>query len=99
MRRLLTFAAFVVALWTAVFAQIQHAASLQELYEQHRWFDLRDALAGKTVPALYLGAVASAFNRPADAERYLNRAIREASTTEAANDARDALMNLYMRLG
>jgi hypothetical protein len=82
-----------------MFAQAQHAASPQELYEQHRWFELRDAVAGKTAPALYLGAVASAFNRPADAERDLNRAIREASTIETANDAREALMNLYMRLG
>jgi hypothetical protein len=92
-------AAFVVSLWPGMFAETRQATSPQELYEQHRWFELRDAVAGKSAPALYLGAVASAFNRPADAERYLDRAVREASTPETANDAREALMNLYMRLG
>jgi predicted aspartyl protease len=98
MRRLLTVGAFVVALWSGVFAQASNPPSLQELYEQHRWFELRDAVAGKSVPPLYLGAVASAFNRVADAERYLNQAVREASTPESANEARETLMNLYMRL-
>jgi aspartyl protease len=99
MRALLTVAAIVVALWAGVVAQTPEDASLQRLYERHSWFELRDAVAGKPVPALYSGAVASAFNRTADAERYLKRAVREASTTEAATEAREALVNLYMRLG
>src|SRR5262245_2037922 len=50
-------------------------------------------------PPLYAGAVASAFNRPRDAENLLKRAVREASNLKGANDAREALVNLYMRLG
>lgn len=99
MRQLLTVAAIVVGFWSGVVAQAPNDSSLQRLYERHSWFELRDAVADKTVPPLYSGAVASAFNRTADAERYLNRAVREASTTEAANEAREALVNLYMRLG
>ena len=99
MRPRLTVAAIVVAFWPGVVAQAPNDASLQGLYERHSWFELRNAVAGKTVPALYSGAVASAFNRTADAERYLNRAVRDASTTEAATEAREGLVNLYMRLG
>jgi Aspartyl protease len=99
MSQLLTVAAIVIGFWAGVVAQAPNDTSLRRLYERHSWFELRDAVAGKTVPSLYSGAVASAFNRTADAERYLNSAVREASTTEAANEAREALWNLYMRLG
>jgi hypothetical protein len=73
--------------------------SLQALFEGHRWFELRDAIGGQTAPALYVGAVASAFNQTSEAERHLRRAVREAADAERANDAREALANLYMRLG
>ena len=73
--------------------------SLQALFEGHRWFELRDAIGGQTAPALYLGAVASAFNQTSEAEKHLRRAVREAADAEGANDAREALANLYMRLG
>ena len=91
--------AVIVGLWSGAVAQAPKGLSLQQLYERHRWFELRDAIAGRAVPALYAGAVASAFNRSRDAEDLLKRAVREASSPEAANDAREALMNLYMRLG
>jgi hypothetical protein len=48
---------------------------------------------------LYSGAVASAFSRVSDAEKYFRRAIREASSVALATDAREALINLYMRVG
>jgi hypothetical protein len=89
----------VALLASSVLAQAPKAPSLQQLYEQHRWFELRDAIAGKPAPALYAGAVASAFNHSRDAETLLKRAVREAATPAAANDAREALVNLYMRLG
>ena len=99
MRQLLRVAAIVGGFWSSVVAQAPTNTSLERLYQRHSWFELRDAVAGKSAPALYSGAVASAFNRTADAEKYLNRAVREAATTEAANEAREALVNLYMRLG
>jgi hypothetical protein len=99
MRQLLAVAAIAGGFWSAVVAQAPSDMSPQQLYERHRWFELRDAIAGNAVPPLYSGAVASAFNRTADAERLLNRAVREASTIEVANEAREALGNLYMRLG
>jgi Aspartyl protease len=74
-------------------------ARLIAMYESHRWFELRDAIAGRSTVALYSGAVASAFNRTAEADRDLTQAVREAATPENANDAREALMHLDMRLG
>jgi hypothetical protein len=91
--------AVLIVLAYRLLAQPQAAVSLHDLYEGHRWFELRDAIAGKTVSPLYAGAVASAFNRTQPAERLLGQAIREASTVEAANDAREALAAVYMRLG
>ena len=91
--------AVIVGLWSGVVAQAPKELSLQQLYERHSWFELRDAIAGRAVPALYAGAVASAFNRTRDAENLLKRAVHEASSPEAANDALEVLVNLYMRLG
>jgi predicted aspartyl protease len=91
--------ALIVAIWTGLIAQAPKEPSLQELYERHSWFELREAIAGKTVSPLYAGAVASAFNRTREAESYLTRAVREAATVEAATEAREALASLYMRLG
>jgi hypothetical protein len=91
--------AVTIGLAGAVFAPRAEERSLDELYKGHRWFELRDAIVRKRVPALYTGAVASAFNRTAEAEKHLRQAVREASTAESANDAREALINLYMRVG
>jgi hypothetical protein len=98
MRQHLTVAA-AVGFWSSVVAQVPGDSVLRTLYERHSWFELRDAVAGRTVSPLYSGAVASAFNRTADAERFLKRAVVEATSTGAANEAREALVNLYMRLG
>jgi predicted aspartyl protease len=74
-------------------------AALRAMYEAHQWFELRDAIAGKSVAAVYSGAVASAFNRTVEADRALTQAVRDAATPDAANEVREALMNLDMRLG
>jgi hypothetical protein len=97
LKNLSTIILIVVGIWSGARAQ-PNQPSLQQLYDHHNWFELRDAIAGRTVSALYSGAVASAFNRR-DAEKYLNEALRQASTTEAANEVREALINLYLLLG
>jgi hypothetical protein len=74
----------IVGLWSGVVAQAPKELSLQQLYERHSWFELRDAIAGRAVHPLYSGAVASAFKRPRDAENVLKRAVREASNLTAA---------------
>jgi hypothetical protein len=84
--------------FSAVAVAQRPEASLDPLYKSHRWFELRDAIAGREVPPKYSGAVASAFNQTRDAERLLSRAIREASSTTDANQVREMLASLYMRL-
>src|SRR5687767_14795075 len=99
MKPFLNTVVIIVGFWSAVVAQGPETPALQTLFDRHSWFELRDAIAGKNVSALYSGAVASAFNRSADAERHFRRAIREASNVGAATDAREALANFYMRIG
>jgi hypothetical protein len=74
LKKIATIVVIVVGIWSGAVAQ-PNDPSLQELYERHRWFELRDAIAGRKVPPLYTGAVAAAFNRR-DAEKHLNEALR-----------------------
>jgi predicted aspartyl protease len=72
---------------------------LQSLYAGHHWFELRDAISGTNAPALYQGAVASAFNQREEAETYLQRVIAAAPASQEAREAREMLMALDMRSG
>ncbi len=94
----LTFPA-AAALLASLSAQPQPPDAWRSLFERHRWFELRDAIAGRPAPPLYRGAIAAAFNRSDEAERNLRAAVRAATTTRAANEAREGLATLYMRLG
>ena len=91
--------ALILVLLIAAFAHAQTGDSLRSLYDQHRNFDLRDALQGQNAPALYVGTVASAFNDPKRAEKYLNRAIRQEPGSDHAYEAHGQLAYLYARLG
>jgi hypothetical protein len=99
MPRALTLAvlAICVSVRSGATGRSNNDATLEQLYDQHRWFELRDTIAGGTVAPFYVGAVASAFNQVASAEAFLNRAVREARTPDDANKAREALAILYMQ--
>ena len=89
----------VAGIWARVFGQAQSASSsISQLYENHRWFELRSATVGQKVPDLYSGAVAAAFDEVADAENLFRRATRDASH-QTAVAAYEALLNLYIRQG
>lgn len=73
---------------------------LKSLYEQHLWFELRDALArAKQPPDLYLGVSAAAFNDLPKAESYLRQAIAKAPNSSNASDAHEFLGYIYARSG
>jgi hypothetical protein len=91
--------ALTVAVWAATGIRAWSQPSLQQLYENQRWFELRDALRGQEAPALYRAAVASAFNRTEEAEAELSRIMRESSDAKTVSAAADALFGLYMRTG
>lgn len=70
----------------------------QDLFQQHRWFALRGVpVADRYAAALTKGALASAFNRSAEAERELKLAIHLAKGTEQLHAAREKLVVLYLR--
>lgn len=72
---------------------------LKQLYDQHRWFDLRDAIETRSAPPLYKGAVASAFDRDRQAEQYLNRLILLKPHSDNARTAHEILAKVYARGG
>jgi hypothetical protein len=80
-------------------AQAPPPASPDQLYEEERWFELREAIRGAKATPLLEGAVASAFNDARAAERLLTEAIRVAPDVAAANEARSKLTMLYLRMG
>ena len=74
--------------------------ALKDLYEQHRFPELRQQLkVGKGASPLYVGAVASAWNNSKQAEKYLKRAIEKATNSEDAAEAHEQLGYLYARSG
>jgi tetratricopeptide (TPR) repeat protein len=92
-----------IALFAVVFiAALAHAQvgdSLRSLYDQNRFFELRDAIKDQNAPPLYLGTVASAFNDTKRAEKYLNRVIKLEPASDNAYYAHGRLAYLYARVG
>jgi Aspartyl protease len=74
-------------------------AELRSLYEAHQWFKLRDAVQTTDAPTFYRGAVASVFNDIKQAEKSLQSVIKSAPQSEQASEARELLINTYMRAG
>lgn len=80
-------------------AQEQGAEQLRRLYDEHRWFDLRESVLASDTPALYRCAVASAVNQPDEAERCLRRVVRDTRDAWMAAQALDLLVSLHLRAG
>ena len=97
MTRTLHRALLAVALGIAA-AECAAQPSLDQLYREARWFELRDAIEGRDAPPLYRAAVASAFNRADEAEHALEPLVRD-SSDETAGAAVDMLLSLYARAG
>jgi hypothetical protein len=71
---------------------------LETLYDEHRWFELRDAI-DETAPALFRGAVACVFNDGSRCEKTLRSVIQAAPRSEEAAEARGLLLSLQLRQG
>lgn len=96
---LLACASPVLCFGRTINTQSVEERAVKTAYEEHRWFELREAIRGAEASPLYLGSVASAFNDTHDAERYLKRAIESAANADDAAAAHEALGDLYARLG
>ena len=98
--RIRTIACFLIGLLLSGLALADDTPTLKVLYDQHRWFALRETIKSeKHASPLYLGALASAFNRDGEAEKYLNRVIELASTSDDVVQAHKMLAYLYGRSG
>src|ERR1700735_1143851 len=73
--------------------------ALKQLYDQHRWFELREAIRDQHALPLYRGGVASAFDQAKDAEKYFNEVIQLDPKSDSSSDAHEMLIDLYGRTG
>jgi predicted aspartyl protease len=93
-------AALLVALATLSAGALAQPASpqLKPLYDAHRWFELRNAVARTGAPVFYQIAVEAAFNQPL-AERDLNALISLKPDPSTINEARELLIASDYRAG
>lgn len=93
----LGFCFFVVPL--RVSAQ-NNSANLKSLYDNHQWFELRDAIATRrNVPLFYQGMVACAFNKIPECEIKLRTVIHSQPQSDEAVEAHRTLAAVYRRQG
>ena len=93
-------AAILIAFTTLSTGALAQPANpqLKPLYDAHRWFELRNAVARTGVPVFYQIAVESAFNQPL-AERDLNALISLKPDPATITEAREILIASYYRAG
>jgi hypothetical protein len=90
---------FLLAM-SACLAADRTDSELKSLFAAHDWFKLRDAVERSAdAPAFYRGAVASAFNKVDDAERYFQSVIKAPGDAGQAVEAHGLLAYAYMRTG
>lgn len=77
----------------------KHDSNLNSLYDAHRWFDLRHAVATKPAPPFYRGAVECAFNDVRRCEKDLRSFLKTDSRSDLALEAHRILINAYYRRG
>jgi predicted aspartyl protease len=92
----------VIAIWLCVAVATAGAQSTpvdyRSLYDQHRWFELRDVIAREKAPEFYHAVVATAFGDP-QAEKLLQAVVDKAPHSRDAIEARDLLINIALRSG
>jgi len=71
---------------------------LRELFHQHAWLALREAV-GPASPKIFHAAVAAAFNQSKQAEGLLQSVIEKEARSEDANQAYALLSAMYLRAG
>lgn len=89
----------ILLLSSSSLAEGPQGPNLKDLYDGHHWFELRRALSTQSGPALYQGAVASAFDEKQEAERLLHSVIGAEPHSDVAYQAHEWLSYLYMREG
>lgn len=73
--------------------------NLKSLYDSHRWFELRNAIAKGNAPAFYRGVVACAFNDMRECDQKLKAVFRYESQSDEAVEAHRSLASAYLTHG
>ena len=74
-------------------------ASLKSLYDNHRWFELRDSIRKGNASAFYQGAVACAFNDMRRCEKRFRDVFNSAPSSDDAVEAHRTLGSAYLTHG
>src|SRR5262249_52355349 len=72
---------------------------LKSLYDNHRWFELRDAFRKGSTSAFYKGAVACAFNDVRRCEKRFRNVFDSTSKSDQAIEAHRMLASAYLTHG
>jgi predicted aspartyl protease len=93
-------AALLIALTTLSIGALAQPPNpyLKPLYDAHRWFQLRTAVARTSAPFFYQAAVEAAFNQ-LEAENDLNALIKSKPDPATITEARELLIASYYRAG
>lgn len=81
------------------FGRASDEVSLKALYDAHRWFELRDAVAKGGAPLFFQGAVTCAFNDLHRCEKHLASVIKSQPKSDQALQAHRLLTYAYLRQG
>jgi predicted aspartyl protease len=81
------------------FAADQQGENLKSLYDAHRWFELRDAVAKGGAPAFYQGVVACALNDLRGCEKKLQPVFESEPHSDQAIEAHRTLASAYLTHG
>jgi predicted aspartyl protease len=87
----------VVLSCSATFAQ--KSEQLKKLYDDHDWFQLREAVRKGNASAFYQGVAASISNDVVNTERHLQSVLKSSPASTEADDAYSFLTQTYMRVG
>ncbi len=72
--RIIARTALIGVLFLAAFSSNAQSTDLKELYGQHRWFELREAIRNdRHASPVFLGAIAAAFNDDPEAQKKFNQ--------------------------
>jgi len=94
------FAPMLLLLTLAVcFAADKQGENLKSLYDAHRWFELRDAVAKGGAPAFYQGVVACALNDLRECKKKLQPVFESEPHSEQAVEAHRTLASAYLTHG
>jgi predicted aspartyl protease len=88
-----------LALSSLCFGAPADDVSLKALYDAHRWFELRDAVARGGAPLFYQGAVACAFNDLRRCAKKLAIVVKSRPKSDEALQAHRLLTYAYLRQG